>query len=367
MTRTMTSERSMPKIIYTLAGAIVACIAIAVLGLAGVFDDDDGGRATAQATPTATTRTISSPSATTTNVAEIYERVSPGVVFVDAGAGSGSGFVIDDDGHIVTNDHVVENAGGQVRVRFGENGDPVPARVLGADPSSDLALLKVDPEDVEGGLKPLELGTSKDLRPGDAAIAIGSPFGLEGTVTSGIVSALGRTIRAPNNFAISGAIQTDAAINPGNSGGPLLDGQGRVIGVNSQIATNGGNANAGVGFAVPVDQVKRVADTLEKGQDVEHAFLGVGTDPADEGGAVIGNVVEGGPAQRGGLQRGDRIVELDGQPVRDPDDLSAAVNARNPDEEVPVVVVRGGERRTLNVTLGTQPDQPAQQSEPQLP
>jgi putative serine protease PepD len=355
----MTSARPMPKILYALAGAVTACIAIAVLGLAGVFSDDDGGgSATARSTPTATTTAISSPSATTTNVAEIYERVSPGVVFVDTGQGSGSGFVIDDDGHIITNDHVVENASGQVQVRFGENGDPVDAQVLGADPSSDLAMLKVDPGDVDGGLKPLELGTSKDLRPGDAAIAIGSPFGLEGTVTSGIVSALGRTIPAPNNFSISGAIQTDAAINPGNSGGPLLDGQGRVIGVNSQIQTGGGNANAGVGFAVPVDQVKRVADTLEKGDDVQHAYLGVETREAQQGGAEVGGLVSGGPAQRGGLQTGDRIVEIDGQPVRDPDDLSAAVNARNPNEEVPVIVVRGGERRTLNVELGTQPNQP---------
>ena len=160
-------------------------------------------------------------------------------------------------------------------MRFGEDGEPIEAELLGADPSVDLALLKVDPEDVGGELQPLELGASEDLRPGDPAIAIGSPFGLAGTVTSGIVSALGRTIEAPNGFSISGAIQTDAAINPGNSGGPLLDEQGRVIGVNSQIRTGGGNANSGVGFAVPVDEIKRSLPALEKGEDPERAFLGV--------------------------------------------------------------------------------------------
>ena len=152
-------------------------------------------------------------------------------------------------------------------MRFGENGEPIDAKLLGTDPSVDLALLKVDPKDVGETLQPLELGASEDLRPGDPAIAIGSPFGLEGTVTSGIVSALGRTIQAPNGFSISGAIQTDAAINPGNSGGPLLDDQGRVIGVNSQIRTNGGSdQNSGVGFAVPVDAIKRAMPGARAGQ-----------------------------------------------------------------------------------------------------
>ena len=161
------------------------------------------------------------------------------------------------------------------------------------------------------------------MQPGDPAIAIGSPFGLEGTVTSGIVSALGRTIQAPNGFSISGAVQTDAAINPGNSGGPLLDDRGRVIGVNSQIRTNGGSdQNSGVGFAVPVDAVKRAIPVLEQGKDVKHAYLGVSSGPADKGGAAVGSVVSGGPAARGGLRQGDRIVEIAGTPVREPDDLS---------------------------------------------
>ena len=162
----------------------------------------------------------------------------------------------------MTNDHVVEGAG-KVSVRFTENGDPIDAEVVGTDPSSDIAVLKIDPSKVEGGVKPLQLADSKQIEPGQPAIAIGSPFGLQGTVTSGIVSALGREIQAPNGFTISGVIQTDAAINPGNSGGPLLDDSGRVIGINSQIATNGANANSGVGFAVPIDTVKQVVPAAE--------------------------------------------------------------------------------------------------------
>jgi len=291
------------------------------------------------------------------------------VVFVQANSGrgdlpfpgggqaaSGSGFVIDDEGHVITNEHVVAGAD-EFRVRFGEDGEPIKAKLLGADPSVDLALLKVDPGDVGEPLQPLELGASEDLRPGDPAIAIGSPFGLQGTVTSGIVSALERTIEAPNGFSISGAIQTDAAINPGNSGGPLLDEQGRVIGVNAQIRTGGGNGNTGVGFAVPVDEIKRSLPALERGERPERAFLGVSSSVTPESGAAVGEVVPNSPASRAGIRAGDRIVEIAGQPVRDPDDVSAAVNARRPGDEVRVLVERGGERRTLTVTLGEQPEQ----------
>jgi S1-C subfamily serine protease len=271
-------------------------------------------------------------------------------------AASGSGFVIDDEGHVVTNDHVVEGAN-QFRVRFGEDGEPLAAELLGTDPSSDLAVLKVNPDDVEGGLRPLELGSSGELRPGEAAIAIGSPFGLEGTVTSGIVSALGRTIQAPNGFSISNAIQTDAAINPGNSGGPLLDAEGRVIGVNSQIASDSGT-NSGVGFAVPVDELKRVVPVLIRGEEVRRAYLGISSSLAPDGGAVVGEVVGGGPAADAGVRDGDRIVEIDGRPVREPDDVSAVVNSHRAGDEVRLTVERGGERRTLTVTLGDQPDGP---------
>jgi len=303
-------------------------------------------------------------------VADIYRQVEPSVVFVQANSGrgqlpfpgggraaSGSGFVVDDQGHIVTNDHVVEGAD-QFRVRFGEDGQPVDAKLLGKDPSSDLAVLEVDPSKVQGGVQPLELGSSSDLSPGDPAIAIGSPFGLEGTVTSGIVSALGRTIQAPNGFSISNAVQTDAAINPGNSGGPLLDGEGRVIGVNSQIASESGG-NSGVGFAVPVDEIKQVVPSLIKGEDIKRAYLGVSSSLAPDGGATVQDVVSGGPAERAGVRAGDRVVEAGDQPVREPDDLSGVVNGHRAGDKIDLVVERGGERRTLTVTLGDQPERPA--------
>jgi S1-C subfamily serine protease len=357
----------MSRLLFFIAGAVSVGAVVGVLALAGAFDDETEPPAapTAQAPRTATPARPGD----ALDVAELYEHVSAGVVFVQANSGrgelpfpgggqaaSGSGFVIDDEGHIITNDHVVEDAS-QYRVRFGEDGNPIKAELLGKDPSADLALLKVDPGDVDGDLQPLELGASENLRPGDPVIAIGSPFGLSGTVTAGIVSALGRTIEAPNGFSISGAIQTDAAINPGNSGGPLLDEQGRVIGVNSQIRTGGGNANSGVGFAVPVDEIKRSLPALEKGEDPERAFLGVTSGPAAEGGAQVGGVISDGPAAKGGLRQGDVIVEINGQPVQDPDDVSAVVNSRRPGDEVRVVVERGGERRTLTVTLGDQPEQ----------
>jgi S1-C subfamily serine protease len=355
----------MSRLLFFIAGALSVGAVVAVLALAGAFDDGSEPPSRAATTPQPTPQPAGAP----LDVAALYERVSAGVVFVQANSGrgdlpfpgggqaaSGSGFVIDDEGHIVTNDHVVQGAD-EFRVRFGEDGEPIEAELLGADPSVDLALLKVDPEAVGEALQPLELGASEDLRPGDPAIAIGSPFGLEGTVTSGIVSALGRTIQAPNGFSISGAIQTDAAINPGNSGGPLLDEQGRVIGVNSQIRTGGGNGNTGVGFAVPVDEIKRSLPALKRGEEPQRAFLGVSSGVAPEGGAAVGAVVENSPASRAGLREGDRIVEIADQPVRDPDDVSAVVNARRPGDEVSLVVERGGERRTLTVTLGEQPEQ----------
>jgi S1-C subfamily serine protease len=363
----------MTRLLSFLAGAVSVGAVVGALALAGVFDDEDAPARSSVATATPTPAASPAPAgrSSPTDISDLYERVSAGVVFVQANSGrgelpfpgggqaaSGSGFVIDDEGHIVTNEHVVDGADEFV-VRFGENGEPIDAELLGSDASADLAVLKVDPADVEGGLHALELGSSEGLRPGDPAIAIGSPFGLEGSVTAGIVSALGRTIQAPNGFSISNAVQTDAAINPGNSGGPLLDAQGRVIGVNAQIATDTGD-NSGVGFAVPVDEVKRALPALKRGDDVQRAYLGVRNGDAPQGGAVLGAVVEGGPADRGGLREGDRIVEIDGQAVRGSDDVSTTVNSHRPGDEIRVVVVRDGERRTLTVTLGTQPEQVSQ-------
>jgi putative serine protease PepD len=355
----------MSRLTTFIAGAVSVAVVVGILALSGVFDDGGAtahdSAATATSTPAATTTTAATPATSSgaVDVASIYRRVSPGVVFVEADqaggqSASGSGFVIDGQGHIVTNEHVVDGASA-LKVRFGENGDAIPVKLLGADRSADLAVLRVDPKRA-GTLHPVTLGSSSNLVPGEPTVAIGSPFGLEGTVTSGIVSGLNRTIQAPSGFSISGAVQTDAAINPGNSGGPLLDAQGRVIGVNSQIATQSGS-NAGVGFAIPVDQVKKIVPVLERGQKVQHAFLGVASGNAPAGGAQVGSVVRGGPADKAGLRAGDRILQIGGQAVHDSGDLSASVNSHQPGEKVPVVVERGGQRRTLTVTLGTQPQQ----------
>ena len=259
-------------------------------------------------------------------------------------------------------------------MRFGEDGKAIQAKLVGRDPSTDVAVLKIDAGAMPNDAKPLTLGDSSNLRPGVPAIAIGSPFGLEGTVTTGIVSALDRKIESPNGFEISGVVQTDAAINPGNSGGPLLDGEGRVIGINSQIATGGNsNANSGVGFAVPVNTVKQVVPKLQANGKIDRAWLGVATQETPTGGgAVVAQVNQGGPADDGGLRSGDRIVSLDGRAVRTPSDLGLIVLSKKPGESVKLEVERGGDTRTLTVKLGTRPDQSAQsqqqqQPQPQLP
>jgi putative serine protease PepD len=354
---------------FVLLGALAVGAVVAVLAVAGALPEKVERTTTTTTVPTTTSP--DAPQTAPTSVADIYQRVSGSVVFVSArgGAGqlsfegdgggraaSGSGWVIDSAGHIVTNDHVVENAD-RFTVRFGEKGEPIDAKLVGKDPSSDLAVLKIDPDAVEGGPKPLKLASSDSLRPGEAAIAIGSPFGLSGTVTTGIISALGREIRAPNGFSIPGAVQTDAAINPGNSGGPLLDAAGRVIGVNSQIASQSGG-NTGVGFAVPVDTVKDVVPKLIKDGKIERAYLGLssGERPATPG-AVVGTVNPGAPAAEAGIRTGDLIVKFDGKAIRTPSELSLAVLTKRPGDKVEVELKRGGDTRTVTVELGNRPDQ----------
>src|SRR6266581_3327781 len=257
--------------------------------------------------------------ATTTSLTQLYKNVAPGVVdiivnqssggFGDQGAqAEGSGFVVDTSGDIVTNQHVVDGATA-IKVMF-QDGKTAKATVVGTDPSTDIAVVKVDVAGSE--LHPLTFASSSAVQVGQSVAAIGSPFGLPETLTSGIVSALNRTISAPNNFSISGAIQTDAPINHGNSGGPLLNASGQVIGVNAQIESDSGG-NDGVGFAIPSDAVKGVADTIIAGGKVQHAYLGVTIATASSGsGALVSTVKADTPASKAGLKAGDVITAIDG-------------------------------------------------------
>jgi S1-C subfamily serine protease len=306
------------------------------------------------------------------SAATIYERVHRGVVeisttsFAGGGAAQGSGFVYDADGHIVTNQHVVEG-GDEVNVRF-PGGAIYPAELMGTDGSTDLAVVKVDaPASV---LEPLRLGDSNAVEVGHPVVALGSPFGLEGTITSGIVSALHRPMEAPNGFTINDSIQTDAAINHGNSGGPLLDSSGRVIGVNAQIESNSGG-NDGVGFAIPSNTVRSIVSQLIETGDVEHAYLGVGLTAVEEGVAIT-KVQPDTPAAKAELRPatgtetvagqqlprgGDVIVEIDGIEVSTEAEVQGLINAKKPGDTIELTVLRGGDRERIEVTLGTQPPQ----------
>jgi putative serine protease PepD len=288
------------------------------------------------------------------DVAAIYRAASPAVVSVRTGGGSGTGFVVDTDGTLVTNAHVVGDAS-EVQVQFSDE-RTARATVQGVDGSSDLAVLHVDPGEA-GTLHALELADSSTVRTGQLAVAIGSPFGLPQTATAGIVSGTGRHIQAPDGFQIDSVIQTDAPINPGNSGGPLLDANGRVIGVNSQITTGGnGNGNVGIGFAVPSNTVRDVIPRLERGETIRRPYLGVST-AAAAGGARVQEATAGAPAADAGLRAGDVIVAVGGEPVREPDDVAAAIQDRRPGESIAIEIERGGDRRTLDVKLGTRPGQ----------
>jgi len=263
----------------------------------------------------------------------------------------GSGWVYDSDGHIITNNHVVSGAT-SISVQFSD-GSKYSAKLVGADPSTDLAVIKVNAPSSK--LHPLTLGDSSRLEVGDGVVAIGSPFGLDETVTSGIVSALNRDISSTNNFTISGAIQTDAAINHGNSGGPLLNMAGQVVGVTTQIESDSGG-NEGVGFAVPSNTIASVASKLVSGQKVEHPYLGVFVQtPQNRSGAEVAQVKSGSPAASAGLKAGDVITSFGGETIQSPDDLTAAVAAKAPGDKVSVTYVRTGNTQTTQVTIGTRP------------
>jgi len=287
-----------------------------------------------------------------TDAGRVYAAVADGVVAVQVGGASGTGFVIDNRGTIVTNAHVVGEST-SATVRRGDSRSAIAADVLGTDPSSDLAVLRADPSRL-GTPRPLALANSDAVRVGDDVVAVGHPFGLDRTATAGIVSGLGREIEAPNGFSIDEVIQTDAAINPGNSGGPLVDMRGRVVGVNSQIATAGAGGNVGVGFAVPANTVRDVVPRLARGEKIERPYLGV-TTAAGAGGVEVQALVPGGPAARRGLEPGDRIVSVDGHAVTEPGDVNDAIDGRRPGDTVTVVVERDGRRESIDVELGTRP------------
>jgi putative serine protease PepD len=331
-------------------GTVSAVVVAAVLLGTGVADRD-----TAAATP-ATTPVVASNGSKSEIARAVYAAASPSVVSVRTDGGSGTGFLVDGDGTIVTNAHVVGDAS-QVQVRFEDDGDLHDAQVLGVDASTDLAAIKVDAGAADG-VRPLKLADSDNAQVGDPVVAIGYPLGLDRTATAGIVSGLEREIEAPNGFSIDKVIQTDAPINPGNSGGPLLNASGEVIGVNSQIATaGGGNGSVGIGFAVPADTVREVLPQLEKGAAPEHAYLGVSTGAAQNGGAQVGETTPGGPAADAGIQAGDVITKVDGDTVQDPEDVAQAIEDNKPGDRVEVTVERGGSEHTIEVTLGQRPEQ----------
>ncbi|MCW2980731.1 MAG: hypothetical protein JWO14_2458 [Solirubrobacterales bacterium] len=267
---------------------------------------------------------------------------------------TGSGFEVDEEGTVVTAAHVVDEAS-SVEVIL-QDGSTHKAEVLGIDDASDLAVIRFDPEGAE--LHPLELADSSDLNVGASVAAIGAPFEYAWSFSTGIVSGLDRTIQAPNGFSVAHAVQTDAAINPGNSGGPLIDSEGKVIGVVDQIATDGSaDQSSGVGFAVPSSLVSAELQQLEAGETVEHAYLGVATASTTEGvdGATVAEVVQGSPAAKAGLVEGDVITELDGEKIAGTEELIAAIAAAQPGDTVKLEIERDSKSSEISVKLGTQP------------
>jgi S1-C subfamily serine protease len=379
-----------------LGGLVVAVIVAVLLGTGAI----DSGKTTTVVQPqtplgTAGGRGSSDASAESSGgltVGDIYKKTGPGVAYIQAtivqttpspfgfpeqqpGEATGSGFVLNGDGYIATNAHVVSGAK-DVQVSFGKS-NPVAAKVVGKDLSTDLAVIKVDPSKVK--LTPLTLGDSSALRVGDPVVAIGNPFGFDDTVTTGIVSALGREIQAPNNFSIDHTIQTDAAINPGNSGGPLLDQHGHVIGINSQIATGGaGKGSVGIGFAIPINLAKKVLPTLIKSGKVAHAYIGITTAPIDpttvhdlnlpvSRGALVQAVEPGSPAETAGIQAGktttstslvaggDLVVAVNGKTINTPSDISASIASAKPGDRIAIDFYRGQAKHSVTVTLADRP------------
>jgi putative serine protease PepD len=337
-------------------GAAAALFASSLIGGSSDTGNNSASQPNADALPAVGSKPLQ-PRKGQTRAGAIYDAASPAVVSIRTSSGSGTGFLVSSNGTIVTNDHVVDTAK-RVIVRFGRDAPAVDGDVLGTDPSSDLAVVSIPKSAIPKGTKPLQFADSRNVRVGDNVLAIGNPFDLDRTATEGIVSGLGRTIQAPNHFQIDDVIQTDAPINPGNSGGPLLDDTGRVIGINSQIATAGSQGNIGIGFAVPSNTIRQVVPKLVKGEKIARPYLGVQTQPASGAipdGAEVTSVVPGGPAD-GILNPGDVIVRIAGQQVRDPEGVAKAVETRKPGQEVAVEVRSStGTTQSVKVRLGTRP------------
>jgi S1-C subfamily serine protease len=373
--------------------ALLLCLSLAVG--CGSSDDESGSTAGASsaAAPEPRPQVVVETSSPGFDAAQVFEEAAPGVVtirsvFEKAGAAEGSGFVLNDDGEIVTNAHVVTDESGgdrkpadQVYVEFPDR-NVVSAEIVGFDPFVDVALLRIEPNGIE--LQPLELGNDQELHVGQPVAAIGSPFGEQQSLSVGVVSATDRSVQSLTQFEIAGAIQTDASINPGNSGGPLLDVGAHVIGINQQIETSSG-ANDGVGFAVPVSSVKRSIAQLREDGEAEYAYIGVSSQALypqlarklgldTTFGGLVSEVVSGGPAEEAGLEGGDDelrfqagayqtggdiILQIDGRDIVRPDDLAEVVAAHQPGDEVTLTILRNNEREQVQLTLGQRPDDPS--------
>jgi len=370
----------LPMVAAGVLGGGVTAAALLGAGVAG----DSVTRTVIQSPPLGAASSPVAQRGSALTMRDIYRRSAPGVVFVrarslqdgaspfdfaqrSANVASGSGFVIDADGLMLTNAHLVAGAT-DIRVTFSDQ-RTVSARVLGKDEDTDLALLGVDPKDLD--LRPLELGRSASVQVGDPTVSIGNPFGLDRTLTTGVVSAKQRRIVAPSGFSIDNVIQTDAAINPGNSGGPLLDAGGRVVGINSQIATAGAQGGIGIGFAIPIDTAKAIIPELQAHHMVSHAYLGVrGGDPADAlvslddeapPGVPVQEVDPDGPAARAGIlgagtvAGGDVIVAVDGEPVRSMADVDDVISRHRPGDGLAIALRRDGDELTVQVQLTERP------------
>jgi S1-C subfamily serine protease len=394
--RTLRSRRAVELVVAALAGGVIVLGGAAALGKLDQNTTVVREQLAAGSEPAAFTQPKH------LSIHDVYEQAAPGVVHITATTkvqqpadpffglpggtqqqeAVGSGFVIDKSGHIVTNDHVV-SAASTVQVSFSDN-ESMKAKIVGEDPATDIAVLQVSAP--SRALRPLTLGNSDAVQVGDEVIAIGNPLGYDRSVSAGIVSAVGRSIQAPNQVSTIGhAIQTDAALNHGNSGGPLLNADGQVIGVNAQIAPSSSGANIGIGFAIPVNTVRDVAAQLIKHGRIEHSFLGIEAKAINpqiarilhlpvQHGLMVARVVPGSGAERAGLKAGrtpvivtgeswpaggDIIVEADGHPVATIDRLRDLIGEKKPGASVKLVVYRDAKKLTVKVKLGRQPATPS--------